>query len=348
MFPRFDLTKHLSDLPDRGRILVAPLNWGIGHATRCIPLISQLQKVGYQPVIASDGEALILLRKTFPLLPSFELPSYNVLYAKKPIWFLMRLLWQLPKFIKTYFKEKRLIKKIVKEENIAAIISDNRFGVSYSAISSIYISHQLTVKAGLWTFLTTAIHKNLIRKFDKCWVPDTADSYNLSGELSHHISILTPISFIGILSQFEKVEIVIKYDFLVLLSGPEPQRSMLERDLLYQLEDFRKKVCFVKGVIENKVERIQKGNLTIYNYLLKDDLQLIINQSNLIIARSGYSTIMDLAVLQKKCFFIPTSGQTEQIYLAKHLKKERIAPYVAQSDFSLSLLKQVENYRGFE
>jgi len=347
MFARFDLTKHLSDLPDAGRILVAPLNWGIGHATRCIPLINQLLEHGFQPVIASDGEALSLLQKVFPKLSIFELPNYNVRYAKNSTWFFIKLLWQLPKFIQTYFQEKRQIKKIIRDENIVAIISDNRFGIYHSDIPSIYITHQISVKSGFWTFLTTYIHQQLIKKFDKCWIPDVENYPNLSGDLSHTISLSKPLSYIGMLSQFHKQTTPIVFDILVLLSGPEPQRRILERKLLNQFQDTEKNVCFVKGIIEEEVKMIKKGNLTIYNYLLKDDLQLVINQSDLVIARSGYSTIMDLAVLQKKAFFIPTPGQSEQIYLAKHLEKERIAPYASQNDFKVALLKQLEKYTGF-
>jgi len=215
MIARFDLTKHLSHLPSEGRVLVAPLCWGIGHATRCIPLIEQLQEKGYQPIIASDGEALKLLLQIFPALSFIELPGYQISYAQNPKWFFLKLLNQLPKFFNTYRREHRVIKDLVKRDNIAAIISDNRFGVYHKDIPSIYITHQLRVKAGFWTYLATKVHGYFFSKFTTSWIPDRENTPNLSGDLSHNISISKSRSYIGILSQFKKRVIPIKYDILV-------------------------------------------------------------------------------------------------------------------------------------
>lgn len=347
MFKQFNLENHRSDLPSSGRILIAPLNWGIGHASRCIPLIKQLQQKDYEPIIASDGEALLLLNKVFPEIKSRKLPSYNVQYTKNPSWFLLNLFKQLPKFINTYRKERRILKRIIEEENIEGIISDNRFGIYHSNIPSIYITHQIQVKSGIWTFFTTIFHRYIISKYDKVWIPDVEKSPNLSGDLSHGVSINKPYSYIGILSQFQKQTKPIAFDILVLLSGPEPQRSLLEKNLLKQFQDASKCICFVKGKIEKEVKKNQKGNLTIYNFLLKEELELVINQSELVIARSGYSTIMDLASLNKKAFFIPTPGQTEQIYLANHLKKLNIANNSVQKNFCPAMLNKLQNYTGF-
>ncbi len=347
MIPRFDLTKQLSDLPESGVILVAVLNWGIGHATRCVSLIEQLQKKDYQVIIASDGEALLLLQQLFPSLPSFVLPSYKVTYAKHSKLFALKILLQIPKFLRVYGKERNSIKDIVRGENVSAIISDNRFGIFHSSVPSIYITHQIQVKAGFWTFLTSKIHQYIISKYAVCWIPDTPVIPNLSGSLSYEVSLTIPKRYIGLLSQFQKQSIPLKYDLLVILSGPEPQRSILETKLLFQLTNTTYRVCFVKGTIEKEVRKMSKENLTCYNYLLQKELEKVINQSELIIARSGYSTIMDLAVLQKKVFFIPTPGQSEQIYLAKHLEKQRIAPYSFQKDFTLNMLERVSDYNGF-
>ncbi len=347
MFKAFDLKKHLDKFPDNGTILVAVLNWGIGHATRCIPIIKQLQEQSFKPIIASDGDALLLLQKVFPNLPSHELPSYDVVYAKNKKLFKVKLLFQVPKFYKTYRKECRIIQEIVKSEGIDAIISDNRFGVYHKSIPSIYITHQLRVKSGVTTSLTTRIHQGIISNFDECWIPDVKETPNLSGDLSHNIKLKTPIKYIDLLSQFQKQKLPKKYDILVLLSGPEPQRSILEKKVLKELRNSTKKICFVRGVIEDKVIRKQKGSYTLYNYLLGTDLQKVINASELVIARSGYSTIMDVAVLQKKAFFIPTPGQEEQMYLAKHIEQQGIAPCAQQKDFTIDLLDLVDEYSGF-
>ncbi len=347
MFTYFSLKNHLKSLPDNGKILVAVLNWGIGHATRCIPIIKQLQELGFQPVIASDGDALLLLQKAFPELPSYELPSYKVVYAKKKSLFKIKLLIQSPKFYKTYHKEHRFTQDLVESENINAVISDNRFGVYHKSVPSIYITHQLRVKSGVTTHFSTKIHRRIIANFDECWVPDVKETPNLSGTLSHAIKLNTPVKYIGVLSQFQRQELPKKYDILVLLSGPEPQRSLLEDSLFKELNKLAQKVCFVRGVLDNKSKKTQKGSCTIYNYLLGADLQKVLNESELVLARSGYSTLMDLAILQKKAFFIPTPGQPEQLYLAKYIEQQRIAPFAIQEEFSIDLLNRVSEYFGF-
>jgi len=347
MFYKFQLKNHLEDLPKGGKVLVAPLYWGIGHATRCIPIIKQLQEQGFEPVLASDGAALLVLQKTFPTLTSFELPSYKVYYAKKPVWFSLNLLLQLPKFIKTYYAEKKSVKQLIVKQNINAIISDNRFGVFSKKIPSIYITHQLRVKSGWTTFLTTFFHKRVISNFDVCWVPDVATTPSLSGKLSHDISISTPVRYIGVLSSLKKQTTQTKYDLLVLLSGPEPQRSLLEEKLFKELNKTTKKVCFIRGVVLEKQQTFTKGNIEIYNFLLGKELEEKLNQSALILARSGYSTVMDLAVLQKKAFFIPTPGQTEQLYIAQHLAHQKIAAFALQNDFNLEVLADFSGYSGF-
>ena len=178
---------HFNLFLKNGRILIAPLNWGIGHATRCIPIIKQLQENGFTPIIASDGAALKLLQKVFPDVISYELPSYQVAYAKNSSFFLLKLLSQLPKFIRIYKQEKQRIDKLVITEKIDVLISDNRFGVFHKQIPSIYLTHQLRIKSGITTFLTSKIHQRIINKHIECWVPDIAEYPNLSGELSHNI-----------------------------------------------------------------------------------------------------------------------------------------------------------------
>jgi uncharacterized protein (TIGR00661 family) len=343
----FKLSYHQGDLPENGRILVAPLNWGIGHATRCIPIINQLIEGGYKPVIASDGEALQLLQKVFPKLKSYRLPAYKVRYTKNSWFFKLKILRQFPHLYKTYKQEQLFIADLLQKDVIDAIISDNRFGVFSKEIFSIYITHQLRVKSGFTTFLTGFLHRRIFSKFDKIWIPDVADTPNLSGVLSHQINLKNPMSYIGLLSQFKKEIVPKKYDILVLLSGPEPQRTILEKQLFKLLKNSDKEVCFIKGKVSDKVEKQIQKKVTVYNFLFGVQLQRIINQSELVIARSGYSTIMDLAVLQKKAFFIPTPGQDEQLYLAKHLAKQKVAPFSCQRNFTLRELDTLNEYKGF-
>ncbi|MDT0556379.1 glycosyltransferase [Patiriisocius hiemis] len=327
-------------------ILVAPLHWGLGHATRCIPIIKGLLFHNYNVIIASDGGALLLLKKEFPELESIELPPYNITYPKNGVNFKWKILVKLPHIQKTISEEKNVIKKLVAEGRIHGIISDNRLGVRNKKIPSIFITHQLKVLSGTTTKFTSFMHQKVIKKFTECWVPDVDDVINLSGKLGHLQNPKFPIKYIGPLSRMQAKKMDSKYDILILLSGPEPQRTMLEEKLIGTLFGSRKKIILVQGVLEEKQTKTVKGNITIINFLLSNDLEQTINESKLVISRSGYTTIMDLAAMGKKAFFIPTPGQYEQEYLAKKLKEQGIAPSCKQHKFSEKKLKKIIAYKG--
>jgi len=327
-------------------ILVAPLNWGLGHATRCIPIINELQKNGFTPILASDGNALALLKKEFPNLEHITLPSYNIKYAKKGIFFKLKLVLNLPKLVNAVQQEKKLINKLVEEKGITGIISDNRFGIYHKSIPSVYITHQLNVLSGVTTKLSSKIHRHIIKKFDECWVPDFKSNTNFSGKLSQINSSNYNLKYIGVLSRFKRKTTTATYDYLIILSGPEPQRTLLENKLFSELKHTPKKILFIKGVIEPEQQVTTTNNITCYNYMTSFELEQAINNSHIIIARSGYTTIMDLAKMNKKAFFIPTPGQFEQLYLAERLQKHRYVPYCRQDDFYIEKLKEVDLYNG--
>ena len=154
------------------RSLIAPLNWGLGHATRCIPIIKALQENNYIPIIASDGAALELLRKEFPYLQTLELPSYQIEYAKNGKNFKWKLLQSCPKMIEAVLEERKMVKKWIKKHQIEGIISDNRLGVSSQKVPSVFITHQLNVMTGSTTWITTKLHQHIIKKYAECWIPD--------------------------------------------------------------------------------------------------------------------------------------------------------------------------------
>jgi hypothetical protein len=311
-------------------------------------VINALERANFEPILASDGNALKLLKKEFPYLKSYELPSYNIQYSKKRNSFKIKLLLSLPFIISAVRKEKRKIKYIIKKEKIEGLISDNRFGAYCKKIPSVYITHQLNVLSGNTTNFTSKIHQKFIQKFNQCWVPDVVDSNNLSGTLGHLKGNKLSFNYIVIVSRFQPQKREIKYDLLVLLSGPEPQRTILENILLTELSTYKGRVLVVRGVLskQNLIETAE--NFKIVDYLLSEELEKRINESNVVICRSGYSTIMDLAVLSKKAFFIPTPGQFEQEYLAKRLNVKKIAPYCMQENFSIEKLEQINNYIGFK
>jgi uncharacterized protein (TIGR00661 family) len=330
------------------RVLVTPLDWGLGHATRCIPIIEMLLKKNCEVMVASSGSALALLKKEFPELKFFVLPSYRVRYPKRGS-FVFSIVGQIPRIRRVISREHKRVQKLVAQNSIDLIISDNRYGCWSGKVQSVFVCHQLNIQLpAAWQLLKPFVdwyHLLMIKKFNRCWVPDDPQ-LNLTGALSLIKNL--KIEHVGVLSRFEKKNLELKYDVAVVLSGPEPQRSIFEKIVLKQISNPDQKIIVVRGVIEGEGNWRQEGNVTIVNFLQSDKLEEIIQQSGMVIARSGYSTIMDLARLGKKAVFVPTPGQTEQEYLAAKLMHEKIALAVNQREFvwNAALTRSVE-FIGF-
>ena len=337
-----------SHLKNKKTILVAPLHWGLGHATRCIPIINALIENNYNVLVASDGGALHLLQKEFPELPSIVLPSYKITYPKKGEFFKVKMFLKLPEIRATIKAEKKVVQALVEKGKIDGIISDNRLGVRSKEVPSVFITHQINVLSGNTSFFSSKMHQKFIKKFDVCWVPDVEKGVKLSGKLGHPKKKKFPISYIGSLSRMKPKDMEKKYDILALLSGPEPQRTLLEEKLIYEFSKSKKQIYLVKGLVSGASNTTTSGNITISNYLQTKDLEDVINASKMVVSRSGYTTIMDLAELQKPAFFIPTPGQFEQEYLAKSLKKKGIVPSCKQDDFTMDKLRKVPFYSGLK
>jgi uncharacterized protein (TIGR00661 family) len=325
------------------KIIVAPLNWGLGHASRCMPIIQFLLENNFTPIIASDGKALLFLQKEFPTLDFLELPSYHISYAKN---LKFGLLFQVPKILKAVKKEHQFINEFIfKNKDVVGVISDNRFGVRSASVHSVYITHQINVFSGFTTFISSKIHQRIIKKFDECWIPDS-QNHQLSGKLSEDTNKTLHLKFIGALSRFSKQNLPIKNNVLIVLSGIESQRKSLEEKLLNEFKHYKGKVVLVQGKIEAEQNVREENGISIYNYLLSSELEKKISQSNLIVCRSGYSSIMDVAVLEKKAFLIPTPNQPEQEYLARHLEQLNASPFSTEKEFTLEKLKVIEDYKG--
>jgi uncharacterized protein (TIGR00661 family) len=331
------------------KVLVTPLNWGLGHATRSVPIIRLLLERGHTVFIGSDGDSLLLLKKEFPSLTFFELPSYNIQYSRNiPAWLFT--LWRIPKFLKSIKREHEVIEKLIHENSIELIIADNRYGCWSRKVQSIFISHQLNLimplgmkwMGGIINFL----HRGLIKKFNTIWVPD-AENNALSGDLSKSN---VKAEFVGVLSRFDKSQEVQQVNKLVVvLSGPEPQRTLLEKNLLPQVIALNLPSVFVRGLLNEKMGESEIDQVKIINYLKSDALQKVMEQSEIIVSRSGYSTVMDLAILKKKAILIPTPGQPEQEYLASKFMNEKIAYATDQEVLDLAdALELSAEYLGFE
>jgi uncharacterized protein (TIGR00661 family) len=253
-----------------------------------------------------------------------------------------------PKMIDAILQEKKTIRQWIDEYDIAGIISDNRLGVYSKKIPSVFITHQLNVLTGNTTWISSKVHQHIIKKFNQCWIPDVETKPNLSGKLGHLENPEENIKYIGPLSRLHRKPTDKKYDLMVILSGPEPQRGMLEAQLIQEMEHFKGKVVFIKGKIEPEQKIEQIGNVTYYNFMNTEELENTFNESEIVLCRSGYTTIMDLAQLGKKAFFIPTPGQYEQEYLAKKLKKEGLVPFAKQEDFKIENLLEIDLFKGLK
>ncbi len=321
------------------RVLVAPLDWGLGHATRCIPIICELLRLHFDVLIAAEGKTKKLLQNEFPTLVFLPLRGYEVSYSKNKSLLFFSLLTQLPKLFRCIYYEHKWLKKTIKENGIGMIISDNRLGMYNATIPCIYITHQLKIKTGnrFTEQLAQKVHYFFINKYSTCWVPDNKAENNLAGDLSHPECLpKTPVKYLGPLSRFEKNTVEKKYDYLVLISGPEPQRTIFEELMLEELKKVSGKIMLVRGLPGNdKPLKPNNDKIEIHNHLAAAALNRAILQSGIVICRSGYTSIMDLIKLDQKAIFIPTPGQTEQEYLAAYLMQRKIFFSVPQNNFSL-------------
>jgi uncharacterized protein (TIGR00661 family) len=334
----------------RKRVVVAPLDWGLGHATRCIPIINELLKKDCEVWMASSGSALDLLKKEFPSLQFMELVSYRATYSRI-LPFMVNVFFQLPKFLRAIKKEHEQLDECISQNQIDLVISDNRYGCWTKKTPCVFITHQLNIIMPFWLKWTQSLvniqNHRFIKRFTRCWIPDIEGTHNFTGKLSYTNSLL--VKSIGILSRFKKDSETTsaKHEIAVILSGLEPQRSVLEEIIKPQLAN-RNTAILVKGVVEDEQEWTAEENLDIVNFLTSDELQYLIKSSDIIIARSGYSTIMDLAALGRNAILVPTPGQTEQEYLANRLMKEGICFSMSQQNFDLNFaIEQSKGFKGF-
>lgn len=313
---------------------MGPLDWGLGHATRCVPIVKELLKnntviLGITPLTKP------IFDEEFPTLEKVDLPPYNIRYSKTiPLW--VKLGMSYPKITGIIRQEHDLLNKLISDKKINVVISDNRFGLFSSKAHSVFVTHQLFLKAPVFEGLAQNINAKYILKFDEVWVPDFASAGSkttssgseihstLSGELSHGEHYHKNVKYIGPQSRLADVICEVgknKYDYLILLSGPEPGRTLLEEALSEKMKQSRKKIALVRGS-EFKVQDSCPEGIDLFDFPKKEKLKKLILCSEKIICRSGYSTLMDMHLLGKKnLILIPTPGQSEQEYLADYWHK---------------------------
>jgi UDP:flavonoid glycosyltransferase YjiC (YdhE family) len=321
-------------------ILVAPLDWGLGHTTRCIPLIRELAGLGCDVIIACNSMQKALLTQEFPDIKYIHLAGYNIRYGKNRVSTFLKLLLQGPKILIKIKRENRWLAHFLTVERVDGMISDNRFGIYAANVPAVFMTHQLQIKTGLGPWadgITRRWNYRRIERFTNCWVPDRAASPSMAGELSHPGKMPgIPVEYIGGLSRLEPCSTAGKEVLLIILSGPEPQRSIFEGLLLQQVKDYQGAVVMIRGLPENETLPAAPVNCTLFNHVPAAGLHPLMCSASMVISRCGYTTVMDLLKLAKKSILVPTPGQAEQEYLAHHLRKEAWAYTLSQKDFSLT------------
>ncbi len=308
------------------RVLVCPLDWGLGHATRCTPIVRALLVAGKQVILAADGAAYRFLQTEFPDLLIVRFAGLTVRYSNSQSQ-VGAMLWQLPKFVFQIAREHRKLSEIIEKNRVDCVISDNRFGLWTRKAQCVYITHQMMVKmpksCRFAEKMVWRLHQRIIKKYDFCWIPDD-ENLQLSGDLAHKYPLPQNAHFIGIISRFEKIILSSEksdFDCIGLVSGPEPQRTIFEKQLteLFSHENGR---CLIVRGLPACSETLPSGeNVEFCNHLKTSELQRLLSITPRIFCRSGYSTIMDLQTIGKTATLVPTSGQTEQEYLADYLQK---------------------------
>lgn len=335
------------------KILLVPLDWGLGHTTRCIPIIKELLAQNVLLEIGGTEITNALLQKEFPTLTYHLYPSYAVSYPEKAGDFLAHIFKQMPKIVRAVLQEKKITHQLVTQKKFDIIVSDNRFGVRDKRCYNLFITHQLNVlvpQSKILAWFTNWKNHAYINKFQQVLVPDNAAQL-LSGALTNTRGIKISVDYLGNLSRWQLNKNVEESEgsILAILSGPEPQRTMLENLLVAQAENVKSQMTIVRA--KPKDEHLPTADgVTFYNHLNAQELQQLAQQSEIIISRAGYSTIMDLVAVQKHAILIPTPGQTEQEYLAEYLAAHNLFHFYNQDNFDfVSAIKkfQTEDWKAF-
>jgi len=325
---------------------VCPLDWGLGHAARCVPIIQALMEKGFEVVVAASGLQASLIKKEIPQIRLFNLPGYGVRYSRwLPL--MAGLIFRSPLLGLRYVKARSHFLQIVEHYKPSVVISDNRPECFWQKSFNVYITHQLSLALwGLKPFETffSRVHAKLASGFQEVWVPDVPDYPGLSGKLGHPLRSFfpQPVVYVGILSRFQSnpPSSEVLFDVCFTLSGPEPARSRWEKRVLEQCQAYPdKKFALIRGTNKPSAVRIPE------NFFWKDqasseEIQFLWAHSRHLVCRAGYSTLMDVCAAGRVSWIVPTPGQPEQEYLAAvHQNSHRFYP-VPEENFSLDAVLQ--------
>ena len=325
------------------KIFFPVLNWGLGHASRSLPLIKQYINAGHEVLPATDGESLAMLRKELKDHLVLQLPGYGIQYVSRFMPYNM--LKHGPGMLRTMKAEHELTRAIVEKHHVDCIISDNRYGCYHTSIPSALITHQLQVFTGqklLDVYIRRQI-RNWFKRFTEVWIPDQAPPMSITGDVSGIDTNPVPKFYLGVISELNSHPSAGKFDAVAVISGPEPQRTNFEQIVIKQLSAIDGHFAIVRGKPDLDEPVKEQGNLVIYPFLSRSALSKLLSETEVIISRSGYTTLMDLANTRHKAILCPTPGQYEQIYLADRLDHMGQCVYVRQDH--LDLQKALQDVR---
>jgi spore coat polysaccharide biosynthesis predicted glycosyltransferase SpsG len=313
----------------RKNILVCPLEWGLGHAGRMIPLIDKLIAKNHNIIIGTGKDHMNFFKHEFPEISCIYFPGFKIKYSRYLPQYIIIIL-KIPSFIFHRIREHLRLNKIIENYKTDIVISDSRTGLWNTRTKTVLVTHMPGIPyPGSLRFLEKTIlplARKTISRFSYCYIPDLPEELNLSGKLSHHLRLPSNVRYIGLLSRFTTVRGNIvtqgkKYYCAVLLSGPEPQKEMLKKMLIRILEMTDRPSVILEAKPEGESHSEERGNLTYINHLRTDEMLSLILESENIITRSGYTTLMELISLKTSALIIPTPGQPEQEYLAEYMKE---------------------------
>jgi hypothetical protein len=324
-------------------ILICPLEWGLGHAGRMIALATKLREMGYNILFGAGEKQLSFLRTEMPGLTYISFPGFSPGYSRFLPQYLALLL-KIPLLLYHIILEHIRLKRIIPEYAIDIVISDNRFGLWNRHIKTVYVTHQPLIplpKPFAWfESIGLMLHRLVINRYSFCFIPDLPGDLNVSGRLSHGLKLPRNTRFIGILSRFSGLSssgngspVSFRHN-TVILSGPEPQRGILEKKLADILKDREHPAVILCGEPDMPADTIRSGNIIYFNHLPGIAMKEVISESEAIITRSGYTTIMELISLNCSALLIPTPGQTEQEYLARYLSENGWFAAVSQREIN--------------
>lgn len=331
------------------RMLFGVCAWGLGHATRTLPIIRKTVEEGHEVTVVSSGRALSMLRRELGDTASYDdIEDYRPPETQNPSFLAFTALLKYPVYLTAMLYEHDYVRKFIAKKKLDVIFSDNRFAFYSREVPSFFMGHQLRILNPLGSRIlengSEVYNKYFLDRYAGVLVPDFEEN-GLSGRLAHDLSVLdeSRLNYVGVLSEFKHRPCAQEdIDLFVSISGPEPQRSSFERLMRRQLEGFEGRVIVSLGEPDVSFN----GEPVFKSYLSREEREELLNRSKIVVAKSGYSTIMDLFALRKKGFLVPTPGQLEQEYLARHHMERKTFYCVEEKD--LDLPAQIESALAFE